>query len=496
MMSLSKKKAARSAGVPSSSCLLLLLLLWTTSNTCCFAWQLQSHRRATLTTLRTSNKDEGWSVADDWDALSNENPINSVPDSRDLFNQDVARNAAQTILPDNHGDDDHAELSEDDAWIRDAIEEIQNPLHVSDSPLYDTPSQMLGMAQGRKQRGKQLSKEEKQKAWEEQMGNEIAMLVRCNESPEDMLIKAGRAVRELTLEQKQDVAQLLVWNEEENDQAGHWEVTPFFQQAIQTMFEIHAEMNDDDDDAVPFMDAKAVSRWMMRSIGHEGESYTERASPKGKDMTSFHNSNNRQRVTINIGPHDSRVLKIISKYSEYGTGKLTLDNFQQVYVDALTHMPNGMALVGSVETLRLRNADHVRQVWRDLKNHGLIGPNEQEWNQKRDELQKKYGSVEQQTQLLLENGDFVDECEILDWGSYDTSTSPSTTTPTTSTEDEKEDQVYDAKNHKYIKKSSHEQVALAADQKTPLYMQDGSFVFIDEESCIGCMQVRFLCCVL
>ena len=37
-------------------------------------------------------------------------------------------------------------------------------------------------------------------------------------------------------------------------------------------------------------------------------------------------------------------------------------------------------------------------------------------------------------------------------------------------------------------KSSHEKVALADDGKTPLWLQDGDYVYIDEESCIGCTQ--------
>ena len=37
-------------------------------------------------------------------------------------------------------------------------------------------------------------------------------------------------------------------------------------------------------------------------------------------------------------------------------------------------------------------------------------------------------------------------------------------------------------------KSSHEKVELAKDGKTPLWLQDGDYVYIDEESCIGCTQ--------
>lgn len=40
-------------------------------------------------------------------------------------------------------------------------------------------------------------------------------------------------------------------------------------------------------------------------------------------------------------------------------------------------------------------------------------------------------------------------------------------------------------------KGSHELVEMAYDGKTPKRIRDGQFVFIDEETCIGCTQVSF-----
>ena len=106
-----------------------------------------------------------------------------------------------------------------------------------------------------------------------------------------------------------------------------------------------------------------------------------------------------------------------------------------------------------------------------------MGPVEQKWQKERQKLQEQYGSLQQQTHKLLESGnEFVDECEVLEYGAYEP--------PPTKQQLESG---HDAKNHKYIKQSSHEKVHLAADGKTPLYMDEGHFVFIDEESCIGCM---------
>ena len=431
------------------ACLLLLASTsvvgaWTAPST--FPQQRTAAGTTNNDILYATNKDE-WSIADDWNELSAENPLNSAPNSQDIFNQNIGQKATQSILPDNHGEQ-MEEWSAEDRWVHDIIDQFQNP--ISTSPLYDTGS----------------SKEDdfltKNKNFEEHMGDEIAMLVRCNESPEDMLVRAGRAVPELPEEQKMDASQLVIWRDSlGSHEEGFWEATPFLHQAVKTIFHLHAA---DDNQEEVTMDAKAVSRWMTQSLGDELDSYTERA---GKDMTSF-----RQTKTIKIGPHDSRVLKVISKYGTYGTGKINLQSFQQVYLDALTHMDTGMELKGSVETLHLRNGDHIRQVWRDFKNHGIVGPNEQKWKEAHTQLEAQYGSLQEQTRKFLEKGSdiFMDECEILDYN-YNPPPTP-----------EQVAEGYDAKNHKYIRKSSHEQVALAPDNQTPLYMEEGSFVFIDEES--------------
>ena len=442
---------------------------------------------------------DGWSVADDWESLSAENPTNSVPDSATLFNQDIASQAAQSILADNHGDDAIL-VTEEDVWLNEVIEDIlQNPL--SSTPLYDTRLHDDDEPGGKSRRKTTTTttKEDDRRAFEEHMGAEIAMLVRCNESPEDMLVTTGRALEELTVAQKQDVSQLLVWknvdtthSDTDNDiettkaTAGRWEPTLFFRQALATMFHVHASSTDNDDKEEATMDAKAISRWMTQSLGSELDSYTQRKS-KGQGWKN--QVVTRETKTIRIGPHDSRVLAAISKYSTYGTGKVALDNFVQLYMDALVQTKSGETLdeQESLEVLKVYNADHIRQVWRDLGNHGIVGPTEQAWKREQAKLEAEHGSLPDQLsnhhdRKQQSSGNhvdfFVDECEILDF-TYD---APPT--------EEQIESGHDAKNNKYIKKGSHEQVPLANDGKTPLYMDEGDFVFIDEESCIGCMQVR------
>lgn len=431
-----------------------------------FSWitPFALHRSSPLTQRQAQEGD--WSVADDWGSLSSENPVNSAPDSSDIFNQDIANNAAQSILADNH-DENIEPLSEEDVWLNEVIEDIlSTPL--SSTPLYDTGS--LDPQNTNARRQKMKTPKEKQLELEQLMEDEIAMLVRCNESPEEHLVRAGKSIPPLTMEQKQDVSQLVKWKGRK--QKAHWRATPFFKRALAAVFRIHAKPNTKDDSQTLVMDAKSVSTWMSRSIGEELGTYTEKTKHKGKDMTS-------EKKSFKIAPHDSRVLRTLTQYSAYGTGYLTLENLESVYMEALTRLPHeGKEFKGDIETLQLRNAENIRQVWRDLNNHKIVGPNEHKWDQNHEKLQEQYGSLEQQTRSLLESGEqFMDECEIMEYGAYEP--------PPT---EEQVELGHDTKNHKYIKKSSHEQVKLAKDGKTPLYINEGDFVFIDEESCIGCMQ--------
>merc|ERR1712232_1381313 len=62
-----------------------------------------------------------------------------------------------------------------------------------------------------------------------------------------------------------------------------------------------------------------------------------------------------------------------------------------------------------------------------------------------------------------------DACSIADWDSYQGLHS-------------------ETSKNKYKSGSSYKQVKLAYDNETPKFQRDGTFVFIDEESCIGCRQ--------
>lgn len=439
-----------------------------------------------------------WSDTDDWEALSAQNPDNfaSYTSSTTFVDSnDMAYPAHISILPDNYGDDttssDTPVATAEDIWLHQVIDEfIQDP--VSTTPLYDTqildeenPSDLTKASSQKK------DKEQEQRDMEEHMAKEIAMLVRCNEVPEGILVDTGKAVEELTIAQKHDVGQLLVWNQH----GDKWEASPFFRQAVAAMFHIHTSSKDDKENSdktaaqsVFSMDAKAVSCWMTKSIGSELQSYTQRQS-KGRGNQQVVT---REQKSIQIGPHDTSVLIFISKYSTYGTGAIPLEGFQELYMDALVKSDSGRSLLSPplsikdedverrLERLQSQNGEHIRQIWRDLKNHDIVGPTEQEWLRNKDQLeealQKTIAAKGTSAVGIVDTAKFIDECEILDF----TYEPPPTT--------EQIAQGFDSKNNKYIRKSSHEEVQLAKDGKTPLYVDEGKFVFIDEESCIGCMQ--------
>jgi len=143
--------------------------------------------------------------------------------------------------------------------------------------------------------------------------------------------------------------------------------------------------------------------------------------------------------------YDSRVYMVLSKFG-YGAGFLSKENFYALYLDAVMNK-------------QLRKQPNIRSVWRDFRAHGIVSPIESQRaaiEKEINESLRKNGHSEERNQLLL------DECEILTW---------------------------DVDNESIHDSSSYERVKVSKiDGKTPLYMKDGEFVLIDEESCIGCAQ--------
>ena len=371
-------------------------------------------------------KKSSWSIGDDWSSLSNENPVNSAPDLDKIFNEDLATQAARRMEYSVA-----APTEEEDEWISQAVDEVHNHglFHTSDDPsLYDTGFETYAQSV----------------SFLDEMGHEISMLVHCNERPEDLLVREGRALPPLSDEERNDISQLVTQTAK-----GEYEMTDFFRQAVKTMFEKHAKSEEEESgESCMFLDAAGVAAWMTQCLGEDKHS--------------------------KITQHDRRVLTTVATHSTYGTGRLKLKDFEGLYLTALKAFLDGNTIkAGRDKKMELPTVDSI---WRDIRNHGILAPVERERQSLADELRETFGAAnDEETKAKGKHIEtLMDECEIVEWveeskmSSFETSSKG-------------RDEPRGKK-----KKSSYEMVELASDEKTPLRMKDGDFVFIDEESCIGC----------
>ena len=157
---------------------------------------------------------DSWSAADDWLSLSSENSENSSFDSSKLFNQDQSIHAALEM----ESGMENSKPSKEDIWIADAIDEIHNSFSTLDeTPLYDTSFEESSIP----------------KSMDDTMDQEIAMLVRCNENPDELLVHEGRAVAPLTEAELKDPFQLVVY------ETKAFKSTKFFKDSVSAIFKEH-----------------------------------------------------------------------------------------------------------------------------------------------------------------------------------------------------------------------------------------------------------------
>jgi len=287
--------------------------------------------------------DSTWSERDDWEALSEQNPDNAMLDSSKILGQDIMSVAALEMMamePEGNYDP-----SAEDVWLDGMINGIMSPDYESSTKEED----MIGSSED----------------FEEDMDNEIAMLVRCNQQPEKMLVQEGRAVRALSEDEKNDPLQLASWD------ASQWTMTEFFNASTKQMFKEHARTHPIDKELV--MDDAAVATWMTKSLKDEGV----------------------------VGKHDRRVVLTVSMHGTYGKGYLTLSNFQDLYLAAC------VGKSGKYEKdlqFKHRNSS-ILGVWRDLQSHGIDSPNQS----KRAEDVKAMPQHNQKATVDT----LLDECELL-----------------------------------------------------------------------------------
>jgi ferredoxin len=355
--------------------ILLLILLLSSNGANAWITPLPALKRQF--TIKSSSSEQSWSVADDWNTLSEKE--NSGDAAMYSLIQQVD---SPEMVP-----------SADDQWLQQAVDSIL--LIEENSDTAKRPH---------------LEDSESVSSFEDAMDGEIALLVRCNENPQSLLVKEGRALKALTEAERTDPSQLVEMF------VGEWVATKFFDKGIDTMFRMHAA---EDSNGKLVMDGRSVASWLQRSL----------------------------KEVYAVGPHDQRVLGILARFSSYGTGYLALEDMKRLYLETVT----GEDKCTSYEDILRQRQEFVTAVWRDLRNHGIYSPREVEHAQDKRDL----SVVQTQTRASVPT--VMDECELI----YQ--------------------KVGDRKT-----KSSHQQVELASDNKTPLWINDGDFVFIDEDSCIGC----------
>ena len=258
-------------------------------------------------------------------------------------------------------------------------------------------------------------------------------------------MQEGRALPPLTQEEKDDVSQLVTLTKDT------CQAMEFLKNAVSNIFRQHASPSVFD--GVMSMDRAAIASWMTQSLHSEGE---------GK-----------------VGPHDHRVLQTLSDFSSYGSGRLVEENLQELYLTTIVGDITNLSNVSPSRHLALRKP-FITAVWRDIRAHGMLSPVEEERIVLAEKLRSENGQGRREDDISRgSNIDIVDECEILDWNTHSSENTEST---------QSNSETLLRKRASKRESNSHKLIDMANDNKTPLYMRDGEFVFIDEESCIGCMQ--------
>jgi len=253
-----------------------------------------------------------------------------------------------------------------------------------------------------------------------------------------------------------------------DDWGGGFAPTPFFEDAIAAIFAAHVE--------------RIPRKGPVPAAGvAEGEDLTHVMALRPKGVASWM----EQSLGENVKAFDTRVKLIISKYGTYGTGYLTQGQFRKVYVAAVKKCADA-----AIKQFGNAKKAVAVDVFRDFENHGIMSPVERRWQDLEDEWErvrpnKKEGSDVRDSMAM------IDECEILDWGQTETGKAVELAIWGDGTD--KKGKRTDKKGKSKKKgPGSHHDVQLAKDGKTPLYLKDGDFVFIDEESCIGCTQCAII----
>ena len=438
------------------------------------------------TPLSTSNQANQWGIGDDWLALSADTAaIKSYSSDYDIMNeaaqlmQDQEEQFSHQWETASDGDDNISSENQEntkaikhpsDDFVENAVDMIAGNMDYNEPggvQLYDTISSTNTNSQSKR--------DLKQKIEED----ELSFMIRCNQTPTQLLIKKGRALPELTDEIKYSVEYLLEKvSMADLDQSLKLQpkMTKFFRRGVRKMFDTHSVK--EVSTGLKILDREALSKWMSTCI----------TSP-------LQNSSKHK-----IGAHDNSISVLLSRYSKtHGSGRLTYDEFNDLYLEVawsgyvravrenkanylsndvsykIPSADEGVLIQGKKNTEHLLKEASIELIWRDLEAYGCFSPAEEE----RIKLLKE---ITYSSSFTTNNSDLLmDECELFD--EY---------------EDRLAHQTYSDDNEKDMfgverdwglvekrEKGSHKLVEMTMDGQVPKRIRDGQFCFIDEESCIG-----------
>jgi len=402
------------------------------------------------TSRRSSSTDEtidtSWGPADDWENLAIQQNDQNTDNFLSFFQdpaRDVARSieegleleAQQQLEHQNQLEEEEkvesARVTAEDEFVSDIVDSIHTKWNPSDPALYDT--------------NESFDKYANSDDFSDDLGKEIGLLVRCNEVPENINVEEGRALPELKDEHKYDVQQLVLKKSsptttgDDEDGTNQYEATEFFSIALSKMFQFTTRYSKGRKEGQPpALTKEAVAKWMSRSLGEK------------------------------IGMYDRRVTATVARYGTAGV--IHKDQFTTLYMEATTSdmVEDSVTWKRKESMKRMKLAQpNFMNVWRDLENHGFSPPIVVE-RQKMQLMIDAEFETKEEVEVGSDNSfsNFMDECEILEWG----------------------DNEHSSPRPSSRNKSSHELVEMCSDTKTPKRLRDGDFIFIDEESCIGCNQ--------
>ena len=436
----------------------------------------------------TTNQAKQWGIGDDWSKLSADSA--DLPKITYSSDYDIMSEAAQ-IMQDQEeqfsqqwetasdGGDNISSTNDENAkaikhppddFVENAVDMIAGNMDYNEPggvQLYDTISST----------NSQSKRDLKRKIEED----ELSFMIRCNQTPEQLLIEKGKALPELTDEMKYSVEYLL--EKVSMDQHLPLKLQPmmtkFFQRSVKKMFDTHSIKEVDTDTMI--LDREALSKWMSTCI----------TSP-------LQNSSKHK-----IGAHDNSISILLSRYSKtYGSGRLTYDEFNDLYLEVawsgyvrdvrenkanylsndvsykIPSADEGVLIHGKQNTEHLLKEASIDLIWRDLEAYGCFSPAEEE----RIKLLKE---ITYSSSFTTNNSDLLmDECELFE--EYEDRLARQTYS-----DDNENDMLGVERDWGLVEKKekgSHKLVEMTTNGQVPKRIRDGQFCFIDEESCIGCTQ--------